>query len=190
MSGYARIGKRLTDLLLGSLLLVISVPAILLTTVAIPIVDRHPPLFRQTRIGRAGRTFTLYKFRTMRTASESGPFIAVPNDRRVTALGRFLRASSLDELPQLMNVLGGEMSLVGPRPEVPENARLYPSRFKDRLTVRPGLTGLAQIKGRNDLSFAEVLRYDLEYAARVSIRSDLMILLGTLKALFRRQGAY
>jgi lipopolysaccharide/colanic/teichoic acid biosynthesis glycosyltransferase len=89
-----------------------------------------------------------------------------------------------------MNVLGGEMSLVGPRPEVPENARLYPSRFKDRLTVRPGLTGLAQIKGRNDLSFAEVLRYDLEYAARVSIRSDLMILLGTLKALFRRQGAY
>jgi lipopolysaccharide/colanic/teichoic acid biosynthesis glycosyltransferase len=159
-------------------------------------------LFRQVRIGKAGRRFVMYKFRTMVVDAESrkhelvdldhgdGVLFKIRSDPRVTPVGRWMRRLSIDELPQLINVVRGEMSLVGPRPPLPEEVAAYPSDMRRRLAVSPGLTGLWQVSGRSDLSWEETVRLDLRYVENWSFSLDLVILLRTLSAVCRSSGAY
>jgi lipopolysaccharide/colanic/teichoic acid biosynthesis glycosyltransferase len=149
-------------------------------------------LFRQARLGLHGGVFRVYKFRTMYVDSpdwrnEDGSAYAEEADPRVTAAGRFLRATSLDELPQLLNVLRGEMSLVGPRPDLPDQLRFYTPDEMRKLTVKPGLTGLAQIHGRNRIAWRARKRLDLEYVDRRSLRLDVEILLKTIPYVLLRR---
>jgi lipopolysaccharide/colanic/teichoic acid biosynthesis glycosyltransferase len=161
-----------------------------------------PVLYPQRRIGQRGRPFTMHKFRTMENGAEAqveelrlahgvcDVMFKLPDDPRVTPVGRFLRRFSLDELPQLLNVLRGEMSLVGPRPPLPEEVAMYEDWQFDRLEVRPGVTGLWQVSGRSDLSFDECVRLDLFYIENWSLAYDLYIIAKTIPVLFSRRGAY
>lgn len=163
--------------------------------------DRGPIVFRQLRTGKYGRRFTMYKFRTMKTDAEelkrkyahlnqlSWPDFKIAEDPRVTRVGRFLRKTSLDELPQLVNVFLGDMSLVGPRP-TSFGVDTYGLHHTERLEVAPGVTGLWQISGRSDLDFDERLRLDVEYIEKRSLWLDVRILLGTVTAVIRPRGAY
>ncbi|HTL98116.1 MAG TPA: sugar transferase, partial [Holophagaceae bacterium] len=156
--------KRLIDVVAAGAGLVLVSPLLLAAAVAIRLEDGGPALFRQTRAGRGRRPFRIFKFRSMvvdadRLLDASGK----PTGQRVTRVGKLLRFTSLDELPQLLNVLLGDMSLVGPRPGLPEQAERYDATQLRRFEVRPGLTGLAQVKGRNTLKWSERLRYDVEY---------------------------
>lgn len=163
---------------------------------------RGSPWFEQERIGLHGRPFTMYKLRTMRHARPGQePERAVDNwqtyvftpdgerDPRITRWGAFARKTSIDELPNLINVLLGEMSLVGPRPELPEIVAQYPAEYHDRHNVRPGIAGLAQVNGRSDLTYAEIASYDLQYVREQSFRLDLEILWETVAIVFRGSGA-
>jgi lipopolysaccharide/colanic/teichoic acid biosynthesis glycosyltransferase len=153
--------------------------------------DGHPALFRQTRARRHGRPFTLLKFRTMRT--DVDPFGDSPQseqDPRLTRIGRWLRETSLDELPQLLNVVRGEMSLVGPRPLYMQQMAEWNERQHGRLLVKPGLTGLAQTRGRGCLTVEEKLELDVQYVETVSLRTDLAIIWQTLRGLWRRGDIY
>lgn len=196
--------KRIEDICLSVLGLALSAPFCLLIHVAIKLDSPGPVLFRQTRVGRNGRPFTLYKFRSMGLVGEAVaplPLViadfhcyvyspAVPGrDPRVTRVGGFLRATSLDELPQLYNVLCGEMSLVGPRPEIPEIVAQYPPAYHRRHQVRPGITGIAQINGRSDLTYHQILLYDLDYVERHSWWRDLGILARTIGVVLTGRGA-
>lgn len=177
-------------------------PGMVLIAVAIRRDSCGPALFRQKRIGRLGRQFWMYKFRTMCQGAEemfedvshlneepTGLIIKIKNDPRVTRIGRYLRSSSLDELPQLINVLRGEMALIGPRPPSPAEADRYDEHQRLRLTCVPGLTGLWQVSGRKDLTFDEMVELDIEYAQRQSLVLDMLILIKTLPAVFTRNGA-
>ena len=194
---------RCFDLLAATLGWFLISPLLALMALLIRLDSPGPVLFRQVRIGRNGRPFVVYKFRTMRTGSDAPPaaasepgidferFVYTPDrpDPRVTPVGRALRHTSLDEMPQLLNVILGDMAIVGPRPEIPEVVRQYPPPFHARHTVRPGITGLAQVRGRADLTYAEIIRYDLAYVRRHSLRNDLAILGRTLGAVLRAAGA-
>ena len=178
--------KRLMDVCLGGVLLVVASPFIALIALAVRLFDGTPVFYRQERIGRDGRVFSITKFRTMvRDAeAETGPVLAVAADPRVTRLGRFLRAYRLDELPQLWNVLRGDMSLVGPRPERPDLHQAITKTlpdFNQRLRIAPGLTGLAQINGRYNTAPADKLRHDLAYYGAYSPLLDLKIMLRTIR---------
>ncbi|HET6897208.1 MAG TPA: sugar transferase, partial [Vicinamibacteria bacterium] len=187
--------------LAAALALVVLAPVLLVLATLVKLTSRGPVLFTQERGGLNGRPFRMLKFRTMRVGAErerdqllalnqmDGPVFKIDNDPRVTRFGRFLRRSSLDELPQLFNVLLGHMSLVGPRPlPVGETQGLY-GPFRRRLSVRPGLTCLWQIRGRNDLSFQEWMALDLQYVDGWSLGLDLAILLRTVPALLSGRGA-
>jgi lipopolysaccharide/colanic/teichoic acid biosynthesis glycosyltransferase len=180
-------GKRVFDLLIACPLLALMAPIMLLIGIAVRLSLGSPVLFKQERPGLGGQLFKLYKFRTMGGTKdpEGRPLAEV---ERITPLGRFLRATSLDELPGLWNVLRGDMSLVGPRPLLPEYLPLYTPRQAHRHEVRPGITGLAQIRGRNGLGWEQKFEYDLEYMQTVSLRTDLSILLETIGCVIRRQG--
>jgi exopolysaccharide biosynthesis polyprenyl glycosylphosphotransferase len=195
-----RFAKRTLDILVSGLGLVLLFPVLVAITTAIKATSPGPILFSQQRIGRGGKTFRIHKFRTMRVGAEeekaaldsdlAGPMFKIHKDPRVTAVGRFLRQTSLDELPQLINVLIGEMSLVGPRPFIPlESAEIARWAVK-RFDVRPGMTGLWQVSGRNDLPFEELCRLDYSYAASWSLWWDLRILWQTPGRVFQRHGAY
>jgi lipopolysaccharide/colanic/teichoic acid biosynthesis glycosyltransferase len=170
--------------------------------VMIRLEDGGPALFRQVRVGKDGRPFRLYKFRTMVPGAErqkaalklhnegAGVLFKIRGDPRVTKIGARLRRWSLDELPQLINVLLGQMSLVGPRPALPEEAARYGDYVRRRLAVRPGLTGLWQIHGRSDLPWEEAVRLDLRYVENWSLAFDLLILWKTWPAVARGRGAY
>lgn len=179
--------KRLFDLLMAaSLLLLLSLPMLLLYVVA-RVEFGTPVFFRQTRPGLHGRPFTMVKFRTM--TSERGPDgELLPDAERLTALGRFLRASSLDELPELWNVLRGEMSMVGPRPLLMEYLPLYSAEQARRHDVRPGITGWAQVNGRNAIEWDERFRLDIWYVEHRSFWLDLRILWLTARKVFAREG--
>ncbi len=185
------VAKRAFDLFgaaLGSLLLA---PCLGWCALRIKLDSPGPVLFRQARVGRGGRHFTLYKLRSMRSDSE--PYAVAPragDDVRVTAYGAWLRRTSIDELPQLWNVLRGEMSLVGPRPEMPFIVESYDEWQRRRLTVKPGITGLWQILGRKDLPMHENLQYDFYYIRNRSFGLDLSILMRTVAAVLSRRGAY
>jgi len=195
--------KRAFDVVVSLAGLIVMAPVFAAIAVAVKLDSPGPVFFKQRRVGVGGRLFWIYKFRTMVHDAEDrkndlehlnqygdGRFFKIKSDPRVTRVGRFLRRTSLDELPQLINVLRGHMSLVGPRPPVPEEVADYSEHHLQRLSVTPGMTGLWQIKGRSDvLDFEEVVRLDLEYISTWSIWKDLRILLMTVPVVFRRDGA-
>lgn len=177
-------GKRLVDL---AVLVVVALPALMIGAVcalAVRLTSRGPVLFLQERVGMDGDPFVVLKFRTM----FDGDNPIIPSADRITAVGRILRRTSLDELPQLVNVARGEMSIVGPRPTLAYQVERWTDRQKGRLAVRPGLTGLAQVRGRNDLSWPERIEHDLEYVATQSLRTDLGILGRTVTAMIGGEG--
>ncbi len=181
---YARFGKRVLDVLVaGALLLVFAVP-MLLIALAIRLEDGGPVFYRQERIGRDGRPFLLTKFRSMCVGAErKGAGILVErNDSRITRVGRLIRKLSLDELPQLFDVLRGDMSVVGPRPGLRYQAELYDDTQRRRLAVRPGVTGWAQVNGRNAIAWPERIRLDVEYIDNLSFWMDVRVLARTIPA--------
>jgi len=194
--------KRTMDVTVSAFLLLLLSPLLALVALAVLIDSGRPVLFRQRRIGEGGRTFNVVKFRTMVADAEQRlpelvdlaeldePAFKIRNDPRVTRIGRPLRRSSLDELPQLFNVLRGEMSLVGPRPEEEAVVALYDERQRGRLEVRPGITGPMQVYGRSDLTFEERLAMERDYLDNLSLLTDLAILLRTPRAMIRGDGAY
>jgi exopolysaccharide biosynthesis polyprenyl glycosylphosphotransferase len=202
LSGPRQVVKDLFDRGAAALAIVLLSPVMITVALAVRLSDPGPALFTQTRVGKDGRPFKIYKFRTMvidaearlaelRTKNEhDGVLFKMRRDPRVTALGGRLRKWSLDELPQLFNVLLGEMSLVGPRPALPEEAQLYADHVHRRLVVKPGLTGLWQVSGRSDLSWEESVRLDLRYVENWSLALDLQILWKTFAVLARGSGAY
>jgi exopolysaccharide biosynthesis polyprenyl glycosylphosphotransferase len=185
--------KRLFDVVLAAILLVVTAPVMAIVALAVRLTSRGPVIFRQTRVGRDGQAFTIFKFRTMHEEAEmeTGPVLATPGDPRVTLLGRVLRATRFDELPQLWNVLRGDMSFVGPRPERPEFVDGYVrdiQGYTERFKVRPGLTGYAQVNGEYHTSAPTKLKYDLAYIHNRSLWLDLRILSETVKVMLTRRG--
>jgi exopolysaccharide biosynthesis polyprenyl glycosylphosphotransferase len=185
--------KRAFDVALALALLVIALPVMGLLSLAMLVGSGRPIIYRQTRVGKDGTPFTIYKFRTMHRRAEdaTGPVLATENDPRVTGPGRLLRATRLDELPQLWNVLRGDMSFVGPRPERPEFVRQYEDEiqgYRERFKVRPGLTGYAQVNGEYHTSATTKLKYDLAYMYNRSFWLDLKILSETAKVMLTRRG--
>ncbi|HEV8628839.1 MAG TPA: sugar transferase [Thermoanaerobaculia bacterium] len=176
---YVRAGKRVFDLSLALPTLLLTAPLLALLALAVALTLRPPILFRQRRPGLRGAPFTLYKLRTMREAQDAQGR-PLPDADRLTSLGRFLRRTSLDELPELWNVVRGDMSLVGPRPLLPEYLERYSAEQARRHEVRPGLTGWAQVHGRNAMSWEEKLARDVWYVDHVSLMLDLRILATTL----------
>ena len=184
--------KRAFDIAVAGLIAVLSAPVLALIALGIRLEDRGPVLFRQVRVGRDGVEFEILKFRTMVVDAEArlaelaaanerrGPLFKMEHDPRITRIGRFLRATSLDELPQIFNVLGGTMSLVGPRPALPKEVAEFPAELNARHRVRPGITGLWQVEARDNPSFDAYLRLDLYYVRNWSLPLDLLIMLGTL----------
>jgi len=194
--------KRWLDIVVASLALGILSPIWLLTLALIKFDGPGPALLRQKRVGLNGRQFNFYKFRTMAEGAENGISDRIPkgdlstqllsprgSQPGVTKIGRLLRKTTMDELPQLLNVIKGEMSLVGPRPDMPEIVAHWPPHFRERHKVRPGMTGLAQVNGRSDLTHYEKIRYDLEYVRHHPITRDLVILLKTVVLVLSTKGA-
>jgi len=190
------------DIVIAITVLTLAAPLMLLIAIAIKLDSPGPVFFRQVRVGKGGKPFVLYKFRSMvdgaerqqaalRKAYGRGPLLfKLRDDPRVTRVGRILRRTSLDELPQFFNVLKGEMSVVGPRPPVPEEVAAYEDWHLQRLMVTPGLTGLWQVNGRSDLSFDEMVRLDLYYAEHWSLWLDLKLILRTIPVVLTGRGAY
>ena len=186
-----RLTKRILDILIAGLSLAILSPLLAVIAVAIQVGSRGPAIFRQERAGKDGRPFTLYKFRTMRLdADPFGPSPKSGEDPRLTRLGRFLREHSLDELPQLVNVILGDMSLVGPRPLYMSQVAEWNERQRKRLEVKPGLTGLAQVSGRGELTREEKLELDVSYVEHASLWLDVRILLATAARVCGGGGIY
>jgi len=200
--GLPRLVKGGVDRGLAALALLILAPVFLAIAVAVRLSGPGPVLYRQARVGVNGRTFTMLKFRSMVVDAEQrladirtsnmtdGLLFKMREDPRVTPVGRWLRKLSLDELPQLLNILGGTMSLVGPRPPLPDEVARYDSQVRRRLLVKPGLTGLWQISGRSDLPWEEAVRLDLRYVENWSLTLDLLILWKTCRAVLSSSGAY
>jgi lipopolysaccharide/colanic/teichoic acid biosynthesis glycosyltransferase len=194
--------KRLTDILAGGLATLIALPIIALAALAIVIVDRGSPFYSQRRVGLNGRCFRMFKLRTMVEGAHDmredllhlneadGPVFKIKDDPRLHPLGKLLRRTSIDELPNLFNVLRGEMSLVGPRPPLPSEVEHYSPYAMRRLTVPPGITCLWQINGRCSVSFDEWMRLDNHYIDTWSPSGDMLILLKTIPAVIRKDGAH
>jgi lipopolysaccharide/colanic/teichoic acid biosynthesis glycosyltransferase len=206
-SSFVRGVRRGLDLFAAAVLLLVASPLLIAIAIAIRIDSKGPVLFRQRRVGRGQREFTTFKFRTMchdadatrhrkyvqtliggNSEAERGRLYKLSVDDRVTRVGRLLRSWSLDELPQLINVLRGEMALVGPRPVIPYEVEMYPEDYLRRFAVKPGLTGLWQVSGRNERTYDEMVSFDIEYAEADSLLLDLRILLRTVPVVLRRQG--
>ncbi len=196
---YARWGKRALDLVIGSLALALAAPLLVIVALAVRATLGRPVLFLQRRVGQGGREFTCIKFRTMhpdRRQQDQGTAAGLERrvthksaaDPRLTWLGRLLRMTSVDELPQLVNVLRGEMSLVGPRPELPSVVARYAPWQHRRHDVKPGMTGLWQVTARADTAMHEATEIDLDYLDRVSLKTDLAILARTIPALLTQRG--
>ncbi len=204
LKGARRAAKEVFDRVLALMLVILAAPLLIAIAMAIRLgpKGRGPAIFRQERVGKGGRPFVIYKFRTMYVDAEArlaelrqlndgdGTLFKMRVDPRVTPVGRVLRRLSLDEIPQLLNVLKGDMSLVGPRPPLQREVAEYPDDMRRRLVVKPGLTGLWQVSGRSDLSWEESIRLDLSYVENWSLSLDLAILARTLIAVMRQSGAY
>ena len=194
--------KRPLDVIVASIALMVFAPIMLITALLIKWTSPGPILFKQTRVGKWGEEFQCYKFRSMYIDAEKrkaelmalneadGPVFKMKNDPRVTSVGRYIRKLSIDELPQLFNVLKGEMSLVGPRPAVPKEVAQYEYDQLRRLDAIPGITGLQQVSGRSNLDFKRWIELDLEYIAQQSLLKDIEILLKTIPAVLFSKGAY
>jgi exopolysaccharide biosynthesis polyprenyl glycosylphosphotransferase len=202
IQGWNLVVKRALDVVISAMALVLFSPVMLLIALLIKYDSPGPVLFRQERVGRGGRLFTLYKFRSMRQGADeekralldrnqaTGPLFKLRDDPRLTRVGRWLRRLSLDELPQLCNVLRGEISLVGPRPPIPSEVEQYQDWHRRRLDVPPGMTGLWQVSGRSELTFDEMVMLDLFYAENWSLLLDFKILLRTIPTVILGTGAY
>jgi lipopolysaccharide/colanic/teichoic acid biosynthesis glycosyltransferase len=205
---YLRYGKRLLDVLLAAVLLTLALPLMAVIAVAVARDSPGPILFVQRRVGKGGGLFHMYKFRTMYAADhdhihaahvqqviqaniepEPGSSLKIADDPRVTPLGRFLRRTSLDELPQLFNVLRGDMSMVGPRPDLPYAVAVYKTWYHERFQAMPGLTGYWQVAARNTVSYERMIEMDIEYCRRQSFAWDLLLLAQTPAAIISGRGA-
>lgn len=194
--------KRIFDIILSLIGIIILLPIYLIIAIAIKLDSKGPILFKQVRVGKDRKNFTIYKFRTMVVSAESKRELQIDptnmdnfvfqskSDNRVTKVGSFLRNTSLDEIPQLFNVLFGNMSLVGPRPEIPDVVKYYPENYYQRLLVLPGITGLAQVSGRGEIELGKTIYYDLTYISNFSIWYDIKILFTTAFKVFKREGAF
>jgi exopolysaccharide biosynthesis polyprenyl glycosylphosphotransferase len=194
--------KRFMDIAVATLILLLVLPVMPVIILLIKLDSPGPVLFRQKRVGKDGREFDFFKFRSMHLGAENviaslrplsgvdGPVFKLKEDPRITGTGRFLRRSSLDELPQLLNVLKGDMSIVGPRPNLPSEVSQYLPWQKRRLDVTPGITCYWQIAGRSHIGFQEWMRLDLEYIRSRSLVTDIKIMLKTIPAVIARKGAY
>jgi len=192
--------KGIIDFFLSTLILILISPFMLAVALAIKLDDGGPVLFKQTRVGRHGRLFKCLKFRTMVTNAEelkekimdlneqNGPVFKIKNDPRITRIGKFLRKTSLDELPQFFNVLMGDMSIVGPRPPIPSEVKQYKRELKRRLSINPGITCIWQVSGRNNIPFKKWMEMDMEYIDNWSLMLDFVIILKTFKVIFDRNG--
>ena len=195
--------KRLMDIVLSILAILVFSPVFLLTALIIKITSPGPIIFSQVRVGRFGRHFKFYKFRSMyidaearkaelmkHNESKDGVIFKMKKDPRITPIGRFIRKFSIDELPQLFNVLLGDMSLVGPRPPLPSEVRTYTLEERKRLNITPGITCLWQVSGRSELPFSKQIALDKEYIASQSMWKDFLILLRTIPAILTGKGAW
>jgi lipopolysaccharide/colanic/teichoic acid biosynthesis glycosyltransferase len=201
-SKFYEVSKRLFDLMLGILVMILLIPIFPIIAIMIKLDSPGPVFYKQQRVGKGGNLFNFYKFRSMVKGADAerehvkdlneqdGPIFKIKADPRITAVGGFLRSSSLDEIPQILNVLIGNMSMVGPRPPLPSELAGYQSWHRRRLEVKPGITCLWQISGRSHIGFNEWMRLDLEYLKNRSFRTDLLIFLKTLPAVIARKGAY
>jgi len=195
--------KRIVDVAGGAIGLVVATPIMLGVAIAMKKEEPNGPIiFSQTRVGKNGKTFRIYKIRSMCIDAEAkletllaknevqGAMFKMKEDPRVTKVGKFIRKTSIDELPQLWNVVKGEMSLVGPRPPLPREVKTYSSYDKQRLLVKPGCTGLWQVSGRNDVHFKDMVALDVEYIQTMSIINDIKIIFKTVWIMIKPNGAY
>lgn len=194
--------KRFMDIILSLFGIIILSPIYLIIILLIKLDSKGPAIFKQVRVGKDNKDFTIYKFRTMVINAEKkrsleinpediGNFVfQSKEDNRITKIGSFLRKTSLDEIPQLFNVLKGNMSLVGPRPEIPDVVKYYPPEYAQRLLVLPGITGLAQVSGRGEIELAKTIYYDLTYIKNFSVWLDIKILFKTVFSVFKKEGAF
>ncbi len=203
-SGFRAAVKRVFDVVLSSLALVVLAVPMLVVAALVKTTSAGPVFFMQERVGYHGRAFRMFKFRSMRQDAEelltqldqqekidqASVLFKMKDDPRVTRVGKFIRRYSIDELPQLINVLKGDMSLVGPRPSLAREVELYDPHVHRRFLVKPGITGLWQVSGRSDLSWEESVRLDLYYVENWSLTADIMILWKTTRAVFHASGAY
>jgi exopolysaccharide biosynthesis polyprenyl glycosylphosphotransferase len=203
LSGVRQVLKVSVEWVFATVAFLLALPVLVVLAGLVRWDSVGAPLFRQTRVGKHGREFTVYKLRTMRADAESlldslrernevgdGLLFKIREDPRVTRVGKYLRKWSLDELPQLWNVVRGDMALVGPRPPLPGEVALYGAEVARRLLVRPGITGLWQVSGRSNLSWDDSVRLDLYYVENWSLALDAMIVWKTVFAIFRKDGAY
>jgi len=200
--GLGDVTGRAMDVVLTLAILVLISPLLLATAIAIAATSRGPVLFKQERIGKDGVPFKMLKFRSMYADAEArraellamsdreGVCFKAKNDPRITPVGRFIRRASIDELPQLFNVLKGDMSLVGPRPALPEEVAAYSPRARMRLATKPGITGLWQVSGRADIGFDRMVEMDIAYCRTKSVALDLMLLVLTIRTVLSGRGAY
>lgn len=183
---YAKYFKRILDFILSLTALIIFSPILLIVAILVRIKLGSPIIFKQQRPGKDEKIFTLYKFRTMTdNKDENGNLL--PDSERLTKFGKLLRSTSLDELPELINILKGDMAIVGPRPLLVEYLPYYTEEEKHRHDVRPGLTGLAQVNGRNSISWEEKFKYDVQYVKKITFLGDLKIILKTVKKTVKRE---
>lgn len=183
---YAKYIKRILDLILSLMALILLMPLMIIIGILVRINLGSPIIFKQKRPGKNEKIFTLYKFRTMTDKRDIDGNL-LPDEYRLTKFGKFLRSTSLDELPELINIIKGDMAIVGPRPLLVEYLPYYTEEEKHRHDVRPGLTGLAQVNGRNAISWEEKLKYDTEYIKEISFYSDLKIIFKTIKKTIKRK---
>ena len=186
---YRKFFKRFFDIVLSLLALIVLSPVLLIMAVLVRVKLGSPVIFRQERPGKDEKIFWLYKFRSMTDERDDNGEL-LPDDRRLTKFGRILRSTSLDELPELWNILKGDMSIVGPRPLLVRYLSLYNEKQRHRHDVRPGLTGLAQVNGRNAISWEDRFAYDVDYVASFSFALDVKILLLTVVVVFQRNGIH
>ncbi|MFL0194617.1 sugar transferase [Clostridium sp. WILCCON 0269] len=194
--------KRVLDFIISLIGIIILSIVFIILGIWIKLDSKGPAIFKQIRVGKNGKEFKIYKFRTMIVDAEKKMSLNIEpgnlenfifqsrNDNRITKSGAFLRKTSLDEIPQLFNVLLGNMSLVGPRPEIPDVVKFYPDAYKQRLLVTPGITGLAQISGRGEIELGKTVYYDLTYIKNFSLWMDIKILFKTVFSVFKSEGAF
>lgn len=197
-----RLLKRIFDFITSLVGIILLLPLFLVVAGLIKVEDHGKIIYKQTRVGRNGSLFSIYKFRSMRMDADKhiaellkynqveGPMFKIKDDPRITKIGKFIRKTSIDELPQLVNVLRGQMSLVGPRPPLVTEVKQYSEYDKQRLLVIPGCTGLWQVSGRNDVGFSEMVELDLEYIEKSNLLFDFFLVIKTLKIMIIPNGAY
>lgn len=185
---YEKVIKRTLDIVLAITILVVLSPLFLIISILIKIDSKGPVFFLQERTGKNNKNFRIFKFRTMKVETEKEG-VLLTHDERITKIGSFIRKTSIDELPQIINILKGEMSFIGPRPWIIEYTMYFTDEQMKRLDVLPGITGLAQAIGRNNLNVFDKINYDIEYTKKISFITDIKVIIGTIKTVFKADGA-